>query len=298
MTPIEIVSVVMGYIYFFISIFISVIKLVYIFLKNKIMPNLILYYLLKTLSGFSGILYGLTFLDKLSYYLITPFISVFLLDFIVLGVVCVVRFRDHINQLKKVHPISNAFRVLKSDSNRARKRSKSEPNLSTIKDKKPLRRRSSESNLLIIKDKKPLRRTRSDKDLKILEEDYMVHYIANSLGRRGGIESIKITNKDGKLEQVPKKNTKSKKLNKSKKKKKKKTDMGDMEDMMEEEMDDLEEEMDDLEEEMDDDDTEEEEDENEEEEDEDEEEEDEDEDEDEEQGGGIISNIIGSIFDS
>ena len=296
MTPIEIVSVVMGYIYFFISIFISVIKLVYIFLKNKIMPNLILYYLLKTLSGFSGILYGLTFLDKLSYYLITPFISVFLLDFIVLGVVCVVRFRDHINQLKKVHPISNAFSVLKSDSNRPRKRSKSEPNLLTIKDKKTLRRRSSEPNFLIIKDKKPLRRTRCDKDLKILEEDYMVHYIANSIGRRE-INHIKITTKDEILEEVPKKNNKSKKLKKSKthkkskkKKKKKKTDMGDMEDMMEEEMDDLEEEMDDLEEEVDDDDIEEDEDG-------DEDEDGEDEDEDDEQGGGLISNII-DIFDS
>ena len=83
MRVIEIISIVIGYMYLFISIFISVVKLAFIFLKKKILPNALVYYLLKILSGTAGLAYGLTFLDKLSYYLVTPFLAVLSLDFII-----------------------------------------------------------------------------------------------------------------------------------------------------------------------------------------------------------------------
>ena len=182
MTPIEIVTVILGYIYLFTSIFVNVIKVTYIFLKKQILPNVLLYYLLKVLSGVLGILYGLTFLDKVSYYMITPFLAVISLDLLVLGVVCVLTLKQHLNKLIKVHPI---------DPKPVRKLPKSKKTLKKTQNigNKRLVKSRSMPTLLLKPNLRPPRRHRSTTihTVSDLDEIYMANYINLSLkGRNPG----------------------------------------------------------------------------------------------------------------
>ena len=170
MREIEIFSIIVGYMYLFISIFIGVVKLAFIFLKKQILPNALVYYLLKILSGTAGLAYGLTFLDKISYYLVTPFLAVLSLDFIILGVVSVLNLKQYFNRLQQIHPqlIENS----KSNNFNTPKRRK-------LRNKK-LKRSKSDNNLQEQGENK-LRSVKSTGDIKKMEQDYMTTYISSIL---------------------------------------------------------------------------------------------------------------------
>ena len=170
MREIEIFSIIVGYMYLFISIFIGVVKLAFIFLKKQILPNALVYYLLKILSGTAGLAYGLTFLDKISYYLVTPFLAVLSLDFIILGVVSVLNLKQYFNRLQQIHPqlIENS----KSNNFNTPKRRK-------LRNKK-LKRSKSDNNLQE-HNKSQLRSIKSTGDIKKMEQDYMTTYISSIL---------------------------------------------------------------------------------------------------------------------
>jgi len=176
----EILTIIIGYIYLFLSIGINIIKVVYIFIKKKVLPNLLLYYVLKVLSGCAGLLYGLTFLDKVGYYLVTPFLAVVLLDFIVLGIICVLNLKQYINNLHKIHPegsINNVKPKLKKSKKRFKKKIKN----ITIKKPNKMRRIKSSSNLKPYKRNNTIRQIKSENSLEELEQTFMSNYIKHIL---------------------------------------------------------------------------------------------------------------------
>jgi len=303
----EILTVVVGYIYLFLSIGINIVKVVYIFIKKKILPNLLLYYVLKVLSGCAGILYGLTFLDKVAYYLVSPFLAVLLLDFIVLGIICVLNLKQYINNLHRIHP--ETARKTQHKLQKIKKLKKKSNNLSKIP-VVPRPRIQSMSNIPADK-KTVLRKNKSKNSLKDLEETFMSNYIKHVLqdftfstmqphvkriGNNDNQEYIveaepkkERKNKNPKKKQKTKKNKRRKTKTKTKKKDNVKDYLADEvegigEDIVEEESDYLEDLEDDEDIEIDDD-----------EDMDDDEDEDEDEEDDEESGGGFLDYIGGLL---
>ena len=293
MREIEIFSIIVGYMYLFISIFIGVVKLAFIFLKKQILPNALVYYLLKILSGTAGLAYGLTFLDKISYYLVTPFLAVLSLDFIILGVVSVLNLKQYFNRLQQIHPqlIENS----KSNNFNTPKRRK-------LRNKK-LKRSKSDNNLQKQGENK-LRSVKSTGDIKKMEQDYMTTYISSILAEynysnryitNSSIQLIENTSRTTSPIKPQQKNKIAKKPKRGKKGKKKDKNTKDLiEDEVEEIGEDIFEEVEEEESDEEDDESDEEDDESDEEED---ESEDEDDDEDDEDGimeyvGDYIEGIL------
>ena len=236
----EILTIIIGYIYLFLSIGINIIKVVYIFIKKKVLPNLLLYYVLKVLSGCAGLLYGLTFLDKVGYYLVTPFLAVVLLDFIVLGIICVLNLKQYINNLHKIHP-EGSINNVKPKLKKSKKKIKN----ITIKKPNKMRRIKSSSNLKPYKRNNTIRQIKSENSMEELEQTFMSNYIKHILAGytfNNNIPKLKnritITPQCDVSEEV--KSTK-KKTNKGNKKKKQKKSNDGVKDVLMDEGEDIEE---------------------------------------------------------
>ena len=87
MDIITILTIIIGYVYLIISILVAIVKISYTCVKQSIMPKLILYYLIKSTNSFIGITYGMLFLNKVEYFLIAPFIGVFLIELFTLLII-------------------------------------------------------------------------------------------------------------------------------------------------------------------------------------------------------------------
>lgn len=285
MDTVEILTIIVGYIYLFISIFINIIKVVYIFIKKKILPNLLLYYILKVVSGTAGILYGLTFLDKMPYYLVTPFLAVVSLDFIVLGIICVLNVKQYVNNLKKIYPeISNSakqkFKNLKKPKRSILNKGKSMSDL----------RRNTKPS------KPKLKRIKSETNIRELEETFMANYIQCILAEyKFGTKQKEICNSPMKQRKEVNKGKKKQmgKKKKTQKKKKKESVKDSINEYLIEEGENIwEEEEDYIEDLEDDEDIDVEEDD---EEDDDEDDDDDDDDDEDDDGGGILDYIAGIL---
>ena len=221
----EILTIIIGYIYLFLSIGINIVKVVYFFIKKEILPNLLLYYVLKVLSGFAGLFYGLTFLDKVGYYLVTPFLAVVLLDFIVLGIICVLNLKQYINNLHKIQP-ENLVNASESKLNKINKiRSKLTSKITKNKPNRP--RSKSMSNLLLYEKPNILRQTKSVNSITEIEQHFMSNYIKQILAEytfhgeapKSNIripQQVNYYNTKSKTKQVKKSKTKPSKKSKKK----------------------------------------------------------------------------------
>ena len=112
----NILLIIAGYIYLFVAIVVTVLRISIICVNTTIMPELLIYYCLKVFTGLMGILYGLVFITRLEYYLITPFIAVFMLDFITLAVIGILQLKSKLTILKKrnkIHPRKNRIKINK-----------------------------------------------------------------------------------------------------------------------------------------------------------------------------------------
>lgn len=87
MDVITIITIIFGYMYLIISLCIAIIKISYTCIKADIIPKLIIYYLIKTINSVIGISYGLLFLNRVEYYFIAPFISVFFVELFTLLII-------------------------------------------------------------------------------------------------------------------------------------------------------------------------------------------------------------------
>ena len=130
----NILLIISGYIYLFIAIVVTIVRISLICVNSIISPELLIYYCLKVFTGFSGIIYGLIFITRLEYYFITPFIAVFMLDFITLAVMGIIQLKQRLTNIKnskvKIHP-ERSFMKKKNYKKRGKhgiKKSRSMPN--------------------------------------------------------------------------------------------------------------------------------------------------------------------------